>query len=434
MKIVLDNLYAIRDHVRRLAEKLKTRKESSYEEIRRIEQELSESIESKQEDSTWLNQMSSHQTWKFWVIGVFTVLLGYFLFKSLEIIYLILTAFIISMAIESVIVFFQRKLSRWLSMFIAYLLLLVFLFLWLIIVIPFLIQQFADLVTVLIDRVAIFQQSLQQDWLASMITDSNLPRAIKESLLQGIEEGGRVVTVQNALIDNASQIVGAWSSYIKNAGGVAVAIVGWFFTGIFKFTITFVMAVFFSLEKEKVITVIANVSWRAKYTKLKLLKLYKKLGYWLKGQFILCVCIGVAVWIGLTILWWFGFPLPDKWSLALIAWLTEFIPYLWPFLGMIPAILVGVASYGIKWLVLVVIIYWIIQQAENNILVPMIMNRTLGISPLVIFISMIVGGTIFGFLWVLMAVPIAVVINILFEEYAQDKHKSKITTDNSKKK
>ncbi|MBP7848323.1 AI-2E family transporter [Patescibacteria group bacterium] len=57
---------------------------------------------------------------------------------------------------------------------------------------------------------------------------------------------------------------------------------------------------------------------------------------------------------------------------------------------MVPAILVGIASYGFKGLIVVLILYWIIQQSENNILVPMVMNRTLGISPLIIFISMIV--------------------------------------------
>jgi len=66
--------------------------------------------------------------------------------------------------------------------------------------------------------------------------------------------------VQNALVNNASQIIGTGTEYIKNAGSVAVTVVSGLFTGIFKFTITFVMAVFFSIEKEKVITVIANIS------------------------------------------------------------------------------------------------------------------------------------------------------------------------------
>jgi len=79
------------------------------------------------------------------------------------------------MAMENVIRFFQRRFSRGLSMLFAYLLLLIFAFLGLIIIIPFLVQQFADLITVLIDRVTILQQSIQQEGLEAMITQAKIP-------------------------------------------------------------------------------------------------------------------------------------------------------------------------------------------------------------------------------------------------------------------
>ncbi len=91
-------------------------------------------------------------------------------------------------------------------------------------------QQFADLITIFIDRVSIIQQTLQQDGLAAFIAHSSMPAALKVSLLNGLESGGWVLTLQNALVDNASQIVGAGSSYIKNAGSAAVTILGTFFT------------------------------------------------------------------------------------------------------------------------------------------------------------------------------------------------------------
>ncbi|MBP7848322.1 AI-2E family transporter, partial [Patescibacteria group bacterium] len=113
--------------------------------------------------------------WKFWLIGAGTALLGYFLFQSLDIIYLILTAFVISIAIENVIRFFQRRCSRGVSMLISYLLLLIFAFLGLLIVVPFLVQQFADLITVLIDRVSIIQQTIQHEGLETIITKAKIP-------------------------------------------------------------------------------------------------------------------------------------------------------------------------------------------------------------------------------------------------------------------
>ena len=113
----------------------------------------------------------------------------------------------------------------------------------------------------------------------------------------------------------------------------------------------------------------------------------------------------------------FGIDLPNKFTLALIAGLTEFIPYLGPFMGMVPAILLGILWYGWRGGLFVLGLYRLIQQSENNILVPMVMYQTLGISPLLILICMIIGGSILWFIGIILAVPIAVIINILFEDY-----------------
>ncbi|USN56131.1 MAG: AI-2E family transporter [Candidatus Peribacteria bacterium] len=111
---------------------------------------------------------------------------------------------------------------------------------------------------------------------------------------------------------------------------------------------TFVLAIFFSIEKKKVITFLAHISGQVKYTELKLLKLYRKLGFWLEGQLVLCVAIGIGVRIGLQAIAIFGIDLPNKFTLALISGLVEFIPYLGPFMGMFPALLLGIAAYGWK--------------------------------------------------------------------------------------
>lgn len=99
----------------------------------------------------------------------------------------------------------------------------------------------------------------------------------------------------------------------------------------------------------------------------------------------------------------------------------EFIPYLGPILGGIPAVLVATLSYGFTGFVALIIVLGIIQRLENNVLVPLVMYHTLGISPLLIFLCMIVGGTLLGILGVLLAVPFAVILTILFEDYKKDK-------------
>ncbi len=175
MKIVVDSVEVVRNYIRDFGRKLKIRKENSYLEIRKLEDELSASIEHAPEQDHTTTRVAGQFAWKFWLIGAGTALLGYFLFQSLDIIYLILTAFVISMAIENVIRFFQRRCSRGVSMLISYLLLLIFAFLGLLIVVPFLVQQFADLITVLIDRVSIIQQTIQHEGLETIITKAKIP-------------------------------------------------------------------------------------------------------------------------------------------------------------------------------------------------------------------------------------------------------------------
>jgi predicted PurR-regulated permease PerM len=71
----------------------------------------------------------------------------------------------------------------------------------------------------------------------------------------------------------------------------------------------------------------------------------------------------------------------------------EFIPYIGPLLALVPALIIGA---GISWKVALVItiLYLIIQQIENNFLVPFVMSRSLDLSPFLVFVVMIAGATL----------------------------------------
>lgn len=62
------------------------------------------------------------------------------------------------------------------------------------------------------------------------------------------------------------------------------------------------------------------------------------------------------------------------------------------------------------------VMYWVVQWTENNILIPAVMSKTIGVSPMLILLCAISGVTLFGILGVLLAVPLAVMIMILFED------------------
>jgi len=347
------------------------------------------------------------------------VLLWYFVFQSLDILYLVLAWFILAMAVENLVTRLQKLFSRGFSILVTYVLLLLFVFSWLVIVVPFVIQQIADIVNLLLGKINVVQEIIQTNGLAVVIQESFLPGQLKDSLLNIIKSGNRMESIQWSIIDNISQIVSIWSNYITNAGSFAVSIVAWFFSAFVQVSIVFIVAIFFTIEKAKVIHFLARMSGRMEYTELKLKKLYRKLWFWLQWQLLLCVIIAILVGVWLTILSRLGIDIPNKFTLALIAGLTEFIPYVGPFMGMIPAILLGWLWYGWIWVGSVLLLYRILQQAENNMLVPMVMSQTLWVSPLLIFLCMVIWWSLFGILWIILAVPFAVIMNILLEDYQQ---------------
>ena len=138
----------------------------------------------------------------------------------------------------------------------------------------------------------------------------------------------------------------------------------------------------------------------------------EQLRNWLRGQLILCLIIGFLAWFGLTI---FGV----KYALVLGLWagLTEFIPYLGPFLGGIPAVFIALTTGNFLNAVLVVVWYIIIQQLENNFIVPRVMQKIVGLNPLVVVIVMLVGAKVAGVIGLLLAVPLTIIVRTFLEDF-----------------
>ena len=101
--------------------------------------------------------------------------------------------------------------------------------------------------------------------------------------------------------------------------------------------------------------------------------------------------------------------------LALLAFLGEFIPYLGPVLAALPAILVAFIDSPLKAL-FVFIIFVIIQQVENHILVPKIMQKAVGLNPLISILALLIGARLGGVMGVILAIPITTAIIVIISE------------------
>jgi predicted PurR-regulated permease PerM len=134
----------------------------------------------------------------------------------------------------------------------------------------------------------------------------------------------------------------------------------------------------------------------------------------LKAQLILCLFVGLADGLGAWILG-VNYPL----ILGIIAGFTEIIPYLGPFIGAIPAIIVALTIS--PWKALEVSIwYLVVQQLEAHFVVPNVMGKTMGLHPLTVIFSLLVFGKLLGFWGVILAVPIAAMIKIILKIYFTD--------------
>jgi len=121
--------------------------------------------------------------------------------------------------------------------------------------------------------------------------------------------------------------------------------------------------------------------------------------------------VGVAVWIGLVLL-----GVPYALLLGIAAAVLELIPVFGSILAAIPAVIVAFLDGGTSSAVFVIILYIVVNQLQGNIVYPLVVQKVLGISPLVVILAIIVGYQIAGFLGVLIAVPIAAAV----QEYVND--------------
>jgi predicted PurR-regulated permease PerM len=135
-----------------------------------------------------------------------------------------------------------------------------------------------------------------------------------------------------------------------------------------------------------------------------------KVSAWLVGQLILAGIIGAssALWLGLL-------GIPYFYVLALIAAIGEVIPIVGPILSAIPGIAIAFGSSW-KFALLVAALYLAQQQLEANILVPKLMERQVGLTPVTVMVSLLLGGALLGIPGAILAVPTAAILQVLFQE------------------
>jgi hypothetical protein len=134
-----------------------------------------------------------------------------------------------------------------------------------------------------------------------------------------------------------------------------------------------------------------------------------RLGGYVRGQLLLMMTIGVISSIGYLVI---GLPFPL--ALGVLAGLFEFIPMVGPILGAIPAVIVAL-SISPQAALLVVVFTIVVQMAENHILVPRLMGRSVGVSPIMVILAVFAFTSLLGFTGAFLAIPLAAILQVLMD-------------------
>jgi len=317
----------------------------------------------------------SHKTIIFLLLLFFGL---WFLFQIKDILFLMFIAFIIMSALRPIIDFLEKKrVPRFVAIFLIYVVIFGFIGVSLAGVIPSFILQTTHLA-------------------------QNFPSVV-----------ARVLPYWNFDFNSFSQ-------QLAPIGENILKVTATIFSNIVTTMTVMVFSFYFLLERRQVDTFLAVFMGEeaAKTVGIVIERIEGKLGSWVQGQLILMVFIGVLVYVGLLLLR-VEFALP----LAILAGLFEIVPTIGPIVSAIPAIIVGLATSPVL-AVSVVVLYIVVQQIENNIVVPFITKKSVGLPPLVTIVALMVGAKLAGIAGAILAVPVVLIIQEVMSAYFSLQQKS----------
>ncbi|OGG86797.1 hypothetical protein A2V95_01470 [Candidatus Kuenenbacteria bacterium RBG_16_41_7] len=195
------------------------------------------------------------------------------------------------------------------------------------------------------------------------------------------------------------------------------------FGGLFSLLVVLVITFYLTVEENALkyfIKFLTPLKYRA-YTMDLINRMQYKIGLWLRGQLLLSIIVGILVYAGLLL-----FGVKYALLLALIAAILEIVPYLGPWISGIIAVFIAFSDGSIIKVLLVALWYLLVQQAENNIIVPKLMGRMVGLNPIIVIMAIIIGFKLGGVIGGMMGVPVAAAIAVYLTDIIKEKKGEKI--------
>ncbi len=339
-----------------------------------------------------------YMRWVLMTLALVLVLVGVWLVR--DILLLAVTAIILAVLLTTPIRFFVRRgVPRPLAIIFTLILLVVVIAGAMLLLLPGLIDQFSQLIYVTIPKAA---QQLQTE-----LTPDNLKAQF--TFLKQIDPA----TIQGVADQINQQVLGV----LTNLPGQIFPLFGGLASALLNILIVVFLAMYFVADPdmhERGLIKLIPLPYRHRAYEV-LIKLEITLRKFLHAQILLMILIGVAEGGVLALI---GVPLAG--ALGTIAGLLAFIPNFGPLVALIPIIAVAVINTP-NQILLIIIVYYVIQFIMSQLLAPILMGREVNLPPAIILLSQIVAGIFFGFLGLLLSVPLAAIAVVLVREiYIKD--------------
>ena len=191
------------------------------------------------------------------------------------------------------------------------------------------------------------------------------------------------------------------------------------FSNIIFVTSTLFFGFYFLLEKNLTQILLGNFFDDSELNKINLIseRAQKRMAGWFWGEIILMIIVVTMTYIGLTII-----KMKYALALAVLAGLLEAVPNLGPITSAIFSFLIGF-SYSPILGTSTIALNLIVQQLENNLIVPIVMKKAVGIHPIITLIALIIGGKLAGIMGVILAIPTTIFIETILFEIAKARRK-----------
>jgi predicted PurR-regulated permease PerM len=193
------------------------------------------------------------------------------------------------------------------------------------------------------------------------------------------------------------------------------------FSNVIFVSSTLFFGFYFILEKNIVYLLLGNFFDDVELSRISLIsgRAQKRMSSWFWGEIFLMIVVGLLTYIGLSLL-----GIKYALALAVLSGLLEVIPNLGPIAATLPAFFIGLSQSYVTGLSMIAL-YFIVQQLENNLIVPIVMKKALGIHPIITLIALIIGGKLAGIMGVILAIPTTIFLETILIEVNRFDKKSR---------